>query len=52
MVTAQLARHDVGERESSSMEEVVVVGKLTVRQAAWLAAWLAAYQVQARHRRE
>jgi hypothetical protein len=48
MVTAQLARHDVGERESSSMEEVVVVGKLTVRQAAWLAA----YQVQARHRRE
>jgi riboflavin biosynthesis pyrimidine reductase len=47
-VTAQPALHGVGEGESSSMEEVVVVGKQTVRQAARLAA----SQVQAECRRE
>jgi hypothetical protein len=44
VVTAQPARRGVGECESSSMEEVVVVGKQTVRQAARLAA----SQVQAK----
>ena len=48
VVTAQPARHGVGECESSSMGEVVVVGKQTVRQAARRAA----SQVQARYRRE
>jgi hypothetical protein len=47
-VTAQPARDGVGECESSSREEVVVVGKQTVRQAARLAA----SQVQAKYRRE
>jgi hypothetical protein len=37
-VTAQPARHRIGKCESSSLEEVVVVGKQAVRQAARLAA--------------
>jgi len=48
VVTAQPARHGVGDCESLSMEEVVVVGKQTVRQAARLAA----SQVPAKFRRE
>ena len=47
-MTARPASHDVGEYESSSIEEVVVVGKQAVRQAARRAA----SQVQARYRRE
>jgi hypothetical protein len=45
-VTAQPARHGVGDCESSAMEEVVVVGKQRVRQAAILAAgcWWFAWQ--------
>jgi hypothetical protein len=47
-MTAQPGGYGVGECESSSIEEVVVVGKQTVRQAARRAA----FQVQARYRRE
>ena len=47
-MTAQAAQHGVGDCESSSMEEVVVVGKQTVRQAARRAA----SQAQAEYRRE
>src|SRR5688572_10776114 len=47
-MTAQRARYGVGECDSLSMEEVVVVGKQTVRQAARLAA----SQVQGKYRRE
>ena len=48
VMTAQAAQHGVGDCESSSMEEVVVVGKQAVRQAARRVA----SQVQARYRRE
>jgi hypothetical protein len=48
VMTAQPGGYGVGECESSSIEEVVVVGKQTVRQAARRAA----FQVQARYRRE
>jgi hypothetical protein len=48
VMTAQRGGYGIGECESSSIEEVVVVGKQTVRQAARRAA----FQVQARYRRE
>jgi hypothetical protein len=38
-VTAQPARHGVGDCDLSSIEEMVVIGKQTVRQAARLAAF-------------
>jgi hypothetical protein len=47
-MTAQPGGYGIGQCESSSIKEVVVVGKQTVRQAARRAA----FQVQARYRRE